>query len=72
MYDSRARMDTMNKSKITDYSLAQFLTMTVEITYRNHEKMYSVSVPGRGNKVRGKTLDHSEKEALYNKLASAN
>lgn len=62
----------MNKSKITDYSLEKFLLMTVEIVYRNHEKTYSVSVPVKGNKVRGKTLSRDEKEQLYKKLALNN
>lgn len=59
----------MNKLKITDYALEDFLLMTVEIVYRNHEKTYSVSVPGRGNKVRGKTLSRDEKEQFYKKVA---
>ena len=60
----------MSKSKITDYSRAEFQTMTVEITYRNHDKMYSLSVPAPGNKVRGKTLSADEKGQLWDKLTT--
>lgn len=58
------------KLKITDYSLQEFLNLTVEITYRQHERLYSLSVPNGDRKVRAKTLTHDEKVNLYSKLAS--
>lgn len=62
----------MTKSKITQYTLPEFLLMTVEIVYRNHDKTYSVSVPNEHTRVRGKTLTRDEKEQLYNKLQVTN
>lgn len=60
----------MTKARITDYSIEEFLLMTVKVSYNEDVVTYSVSVPAPGAGIWEQTLDQDQKKALYESLSA--